>query len=103
MFARMGFVVSSVTATARTADTRASIAYNEGTVADIRPGERDKVFVPRSRDASGSSVSERGRVDVLGDAGRHAAPSPGKEGAVTMIVGGWLEVVSIPLGADMLM
>ena len=72
-------------------------------VADIKPAERESVIVPRSRQARGSSPSERGSVDVLGEAGRLDARSLDDAGSVTRIVGGWFGVVSFPDGLEMLM
>ena len=96
MSARTGFVASSETATARIAAMRESMAYREGIVVIMAVAEMERVIVPRSRDASGSSESVRGRVDVRGE-GARLAPSTEFDdtGVVTRIVGGWH--VDLPL------
>ena len=69
----------------------------------VAAAEMDRVIVPRSRDASGSSESVRGRVEVRGE-GARLAPSTEFDGTgvVTMIVGGWH--VDLPLeGVDTVM
>jgi hypothetical protein len=71
------------------AATRESMAYSDGMVLIMAVAEIDRVIVPRSSDASGSSESVNGRVEVRGVAAWVAASNAlGDRGVVTMIVGG---------------
>jgi hypothetical protein len=83
------FVISSETATAKIAAIRESIAYKEGIMVVVIAAEMERHIVPKSRDAIGSSLSERGSVDVRGVAAVIAASTAlGAMGLVTIIVGG---------------
>lgn len=87
--ASMGLVASSETATANIAATRESMAYSEGMVASTAAGDMERVLVPKSKEASGSSWSGTGRVEVRRLAACFAASvAVGETGPVTMIVGG---------------
>ena len=89
MFAKMGLVASSETATARIAATSESIAYSEGIVAMTAAGEMERVRVPKSSTARGSSRSVTGKVEVRGLAACCASSMAIEDGGpVTMMVGG---------------
>lgn len=88
MSAKIGFVASSETATASMAAMSESIAYKEGIVAMTAAGATVSVLVAKSRDASGSSESATGRVEVRGLAACCAAANAVDDGGpVTRIVG----------------
>jgi hypothetical protein len=85
----MGFVASSETATANIAAMRESIAYRDGMVVITAAGEMESVLVAKSKDASGSSWSGIGRVEVREFAAcRAASIAVEEDGTVTIIVGG---------------
>lgn len=88
--ANRGLVASSETATASIAAMSESMAYRDGMVAMTAAGDMERVLVPKSSIASGSSWSVTGRVEVRGLAACwDASIAVGETGPVTIMVGGW--------------